>query len=44
MGVVYKRALKFKQKYPGTVAWRLQKNSSIIEKHLKLLNYPNNLT
>lgn len=34
MGAVYKRALKFKQKYPGTVAWRLQKNSSIIEKHL----------
>jgi len=34
MGQVYKRVLKFKKKYPNTVAWRLEKNSSIIEKHL----------
>jgi len=34
MDSVYKRVLKFKQKYPGTVAWRLAQNSSVIEKHL----------
>ena len=34
MGKVYKRALKFKEKYPKTVAWRLEKNASVIEKHL----------
>ena len=31
---VYKRVLKFKQKYPMTVAWRLKKNSEIVERHL----------
>lgn len=34
MGAVYKRVLKFKEKYPGTVAWRLKQNSSVVEKHL----------
>ena len=34
MGQVYKRVLKFKNKYPKTVAWRLEKNASVIEKHL----------
>lgn len=34
MGSIYKRVLKFKNKYPNTIAWRLQQNSSIIEKHL----------
>lgn len=31
---VYEQALAFKQKYRTTIAWRLKKNSKIIEKHL----------
>lgn len=31
---VYKQVLRFKLKYPTTVAWRLRENASIIEKHL----------
>lgn len=31
---VYKRVLEFKHRHPGTIAWRLKQNSSIIEKHL----------
>ena len=31
MGKVYKQALKFKDKYPGTIAWRLKQNSEIVE-------------
>lgn len=31
---VYKQILKFKEKYPGTIAWRLKQNSMIVEKHL----------
>ena len=31
---VYKKVLEFKSKYPGTVAWRLKQNSSVVEKHL----------
>lgn len=34
METVYKKVLKFKQKYPMTVGWRLKQNSSIVEKHL----------
>lgn len=34
MGIVYKKALEFMKKYPMTVAWRLEKNASVIEKHL----------
>ena len=34
MSKVYKQVLKFKNKYPWTVAWRLGLNSSVIEKHL----------
>lgn len=34
MGKVYEKALAFKNKYPMTVAWRIKKNSSVIEKHL----------
>lgn len=33
-GEVYKKAVEFKKKYPGTVAWRLKQNSKIVEKHL----------
>lgn len=31
---VYERALEFKYKYPTTIAWRLKKNASVVEKHL----------
>lgn len=31
---VYKKVLKFKEKYPWTIGWRLEKNSAIVEKHL----------
>lgn len=31
---IYKSALEFRSKYPLTIAWRLKKNSEIIEKHL----------
>ena len=31
---VYKRVLKFKEKYPSTIGWRLKQNSSIVEMHL----------
>ncbi len=34
MNKIYKKALEFKRKYPMTIAWRLKKNSNIIEKHL----------
>ena len=31
---VYKQVLRFKQKYPMTIGWRLQENSSIVQRHL----------
>lgn len=31
---VYSKVKEFKKKYPLTVAWRLKKNSEIVEKHL----------
>lgn len=31
---VYKRILKFKEKYPSTIAWRLKKNAEVVERHL----------
>ena len=34
MGLVYKQALKFKERHPMTISWRLKQNSSVIEKHL----------
>ena len=34
MGQVYQQVLKFKNKYPMTVGWRLKENSSVVEKHL----------
>lgn len=34
MGAVYDNALLFKKKYPSTIAWRIKKNSNIIERHL----------
>ena len=34
MGKVYEQVLKFKEKHPMTIAWRLKKNASVVEKHL----------
>lgn len=34
MGKVYEEALKFKRKYPGTVAWRIKKHCARVEEHL----------
>lgn len=34
MGVVYKKVLEFKKKYPKTIGWRLKENSAIVEEHL----------
>lgn len=34
MGKVYEQALKFKEKYPFTIGWRLKQNATIVEKHL----------
>lgn len=34
MSSVYKKVLKFKNKYPSTISWRLKENAKIIEKHL----------
>ncbi len=34
MGYIYEQAKKFKRKYHMSVAWRLKKNSRIVEKHL----------
>ena len=31
---VTEQVLEFKKKYPWTIAWRLKKNASVIEKHL----------
>lgn len=31
---IYRRVLKFKQKYPWTIGWRLRKNSEVVQKHL----------
>lgn len=34
MGIVYRAALRFKKRYPGTVAWRIKKHAKVIEQHL----------
>lgn len=34
MKSIYQRVLEFKSKYPTTIAWRLKKNSSVVERHL----------
>ncbi len=34
MGKVYEQALRYKEKYPFTVGWRLKKNADIVERHL----------
>ena len=31
---IYEDAKKFKRKYPLTIAWRIKRNSSIVERHL----------
>lgn len=34
MGICYKKALEFKNKYPSTIAWRIKAHSKVVEKHL----------
>lgn len=34
MSTVYEKALEFKSKYPGGIAWRLKKHCDVVEKHL----------
>ena len=34
MGKVYQEALKFKRRYPGTIAWRLKSHCKRVEEHL----------
>lgn len=34
MGVVYKKVLEFKKKYPWTIGWRIKSNCEIVERHL----------
>ncbi len=31
---VYKKVLKFKEKYPMTIGWRLRENASVVERHI----------
>lgn len=32
--IVYKKLLEFKNRHPGTIAWRLRSHAQVIEKHL----------
>ena len=34
MGKVYEQVLRFKERHPMTIAWRLRQNASVVEKHL----------
>lgn len=34
MKSVYRQVMKFKEKYPMTVGWRIKKNSEIVQRHL----------
>lgn len=34
MSSVYEQVLRFKQKYPMTIGWRIRQNASVVEKHL----------
>ena len=34
MATVYEKLLEFKNKYPGTIAWRLKKHAAVVEKYL----------
>lgn len=34
MGEVYNKALAFKRKHPGGIAWRLKKHCEVVEKHI----------
>lgn len=31
---VYKQVLKFKEKYPSTIGWRIKQNASVVERHI----------
>lgn len=34
MGKVYEQALRFKMRFPTTIAWRLKQNAEVVERHL----------
>lgn len=34
MGIVYDKLKNFKTRYPSTIAWRMGRHASVIEKHL----------
>lgn len=34
MNSVYKKVLRFKNRYPDTIGWRLKQNSEVVEMHL----------
>lgn len=34
MKTVYEKLLEFKNKYPGTISWRLSKHAKVVEKYL----------
>lgn len=34
METVYEQVLKFKAKHPMTIGWRIEKNASVVQKHL----------
>lgn len=34
MDIAYKGALRFKKRYPGTIAWRIKRHAKVIEEHL----------
>lgn len=34
MEKIYEQVLRFKNKYPMTIGWRLKQNASVVEKHL----------
>lgn len=34
MGIVYDKLKNFKTRYPSTIAWRIRRHASVIEKHL----------
>ena len=40
MRSVYKQVLRFKQKYPMTIGWRLRENASVVQKHLNVDEEP----
>jgi hypothetical protein len=34
MGIIYKKVLEFKKKYPLTIGWRIKQNAAIVENYI----------